>query len=249
MISNNEIKHIHSLKLKKYREANGQFVAEGPKIITELAAMPHAKEAKVYALASWAEAHQAMFGGKIVVVTEAELNRMSHMQAPQQVLAVLPTWHHHFSGIAPQHWSLALDGIQDPGNMGTLLRIADWFGIKQIFCTNDTADIFNNKVAQASMGSLFRVQVFYGPLHEWLTTATVPVYGMMLSGTDVTLIDEPTAGIVVAGNEGRGIRPEVSKTITQNITIVRHGQAESLNAAVATGIVLSHLIKNTSSSI
>jgi TrmH family RNA methyltransferase len=243
MISSNEIKHIHSLKLKKYREESKQFVAEGPKLISELATTPYARDATVYALASWAENHYTLFGSRVHVVSETELKRMSHMQAPQQVLAVIPAWHHLFQGI-PQHtWSLALDGIQDPGNMGTLVRIADWFGIKHVFCSADTADVFNNKVTQASMGSIFRVQVFYGPLAQWLASSSSPVYGMMLSGTDVTRLAQPTPGIVVVGNEGRGIRPEVAETLNHTLTIVKHGQAESLNAAVATGIVLSHLVK------
>ncbi|MCH5600534.1 RNA methyltransferase [Niabella ginsengisoli] len=138
--------------------------------------------------------------------------------------------------------SLALDGIQDPGNLGTIIRIADWFGIDQIICSRDCADVYNAKVVQASMGSIFRVSIYYTDLDSWMgEQKTTMFYGAALNGTPLKKITGLEKGVIVIGNESKGIREHVMSRITQKITIEKFGAAESLNAAVAAGIILSHL--------
>jgi RNA methyltransferase, TrmH family len=139
--------------------------------------------------------------------------------------------------------SIMLDTIQDPGNLGTIIRCADWFGISQVFCSTDCADAWNIKVVQATMGSIARVQVAYGSLEQWLEQAAdIPTYAAVLEGTDLRKHPHINEGIIIIGNESKGISDAVLARCSNRITIPRHGQAESLNAAVATGIILSHII-------
>jgi TrmH family RNA methyltransferase len=139
--------------------------------------------------------------------------------------------------------SLILDGIQDPGNLGTIIRIADWYGIKNILCTNDTADCYNSKVIQSTMGSFTRVNIWYGNIvEEVLKQSKLPIYGAVLNGENVYSSAKNKTAILVIGNEGNGIRESVMPFITNPVTIPKIGGAESLNAAVATGIILSHII-------
>ena len=144
--------------------------------------------------------------------------------------------------VVKNHCILALDGIQDPGNMGTILRIADWFGINQLVCSMDCVDIYNTKVVQSTMGSITRVQCWYTNLNEWLAGVEVPIYGALLNGKNVYDVEKMKEGIIVIGNESKGIRSDVFSFITHPVTIPKKGSAESLNAAVATGIILSHLL-------
>jgi len=138
------------------------------------------------------------------------------------------------------HITIALDCIQDPGNFGTIIRVADWFGIKQIICSNDCVELYNPKVIQSTMGSFIRVNINYLDLKEHLKNATVPIYGALLNGDDVTKIEKPKQGILVIGNESKGIRENILPHITNAISIKRIGGAESLNAAIATSIIISH---------
>jgi TrmH family RNA methyltransferase len=139
---------------------------------------------------------------------------------------------------------IALDEIQDPGNMGTIIRLADWFNVKTIICSPNSADVFNPKVVQASMGSLFRVNIIYQDLNEFITSKKVPVYGAFLEGESVYTKKLSPKGILILGNEGKGISPEIEKLVTQKIKIPRFGQAESLNVSIATGILLSEFFRN-----
>ena len=151
-------------------------------------------------------------------------------------------WNSSFISFEKDKWLLMLDGIQDPGNMGSIIRIADWFGIAAIYCAPGTADIYNPKVVQAAMGSLLRIQVYYGPCENWLQDCDLPVYATLLEGADVFSATPLPPGIVIIGNEGKGIRPEMLSHVSQTLTIPKIGHAESLNAAVATGIVIAQLV-------
>lgn len=244
MLSKNVFKYIQSLKLKKHRDEEQRFIAEGPKVISELLMSTAFRPARVYSLPAYAEANRKNDPDvEWHEVSEAELERLSLLQAPQQALAVAPTLYHPFAGFQPGTWSIMLDGIQDPGNLGTIIRIADWFGVSHIYATPDTADCYNPKVVQASMGSLFRVKMHYGDCSGWLADAKVPVYGTAMQGESIWTFAKPEPGILIIGNEGKGMRPEIRGQLTTALTIPRIGHAESLNAGVATGIILSHLLK------
>jgi TrmH family RNA methyltransferase len=245
MLSKSEAKYIQSLKDKKSREANGQFIAEGPKIVSDLL-NDHAGEIVcLYATKAWT-GHNAILSGQVPFkeIEEFELEKISALQTPQHVLAVVKMKPQPFLPFQPGEWLLMLDGIQDPGNMGSILRTADWFGIKTIYCSPDTADIFNPKVVQASMGSILRVNVCYGDCADWLESANVPVYPTLLEGQNIFQVKDLKPGIIIIGNEGKGIRPALLKKYDIALTIPKKGNAESLNAAVANGILLATLLNN-----
>jgi TrmH family RNA methyltransferase len=193
----------------------------------------------VYALPEWAEQHQAIQA--LTPVTQAELEKITGLQTPNQVLAVAAKQTLQEEPFLKDCLSLVLDGIQDPGNMGSIIRIADWFGIYQVIAATDTADIYNPKVVQATMGSITRVKVWYKPLDEWLAKVDATVFGALLNGDSVYTCGKISSGVLVIGNEGQGIRPAVMPFIQKRLTIPRIGGAESLNAAVAAGIILSHV--------
>ena len=238
MLSKKELKDIQSLDQKKARDAQGRFIAEGPKIVGELLHVVPDSIEKIYAVASWMEQHGHL--KKLVQeVTEAELERLSHAKTPNQVLAVVRQWPQQ-EPILKNEFCLYLDAIQDPGNFGTILRIADWFGIKQVVCTTGCADLYNPKAVQASMGSIARVAVYYDVDLSWIQKQTLPIYAATLDGSST--FSKAHAGILIIGNESKGIREELLQLATQKITIARRGEAESLNAAVATGILLSQLL-------
>ncbi|OJU26956.1 MAG: tRNA methyltransferase [Sphingobacteriales bacterium 41-5] len=244
MLSKAEAKYIQSLSQKKFRQQENLFVAEGLKIIAEALNNPFAKVKKVFAMEDWVRANEKFRSRtEIVTVTEADLNRISQLKTPHGVLALIEIPRSEGFELNTLKLALALDGIQDPGNMGTILRIADWFGVKQIICSNDCADIYNSKVVQASMGSIFRTEVFYTNLAGWLTTQkNTIIYGAALDGIPLRSYKNIQQGVLISGNEGNGIRTEVMQHISQKITIERFGEAESLNAAVATGIILAQIV-------
>ncbi|HEX6430953.1 MAG TPA: RNA methyltransferase [Niastella sp.] len=247
MLIKSQVKYIQSLSHKKLRDSEGVFVAEGPKLINELlsAGLP---VQQLYAVKEWIEGHRQPMTVSITEISQSELERISGLQTPNQVLGIFkkPAFS-SFTTHPPVRntLSLMLDTIQDPGNMGTIIRCADWFGISQIFCSSDCADAFNPKVVQASMGSITRVQVWYGSLTQLLTEAPdVPTYAAVLNGTDLRTLPPIKEGIIIIGNESKGVSDEVLALTRNRITIPRHGKAESLNAAVATGIILSHITQN-----
>jgi len=240
MISKNDVKYIQSLHHKKTRDKEGLFIAEGPKLLLELLSSQFEVK-QLYALPVWMEQHPKI--NKATEITEGELEKITGLQAPNQVLAVFKQPALSNQPVLQGCLSLVLDGIQDPGNMGTIIRIADWFGICQIIASEDTADVYNPKVVQATMGSIARVKVHYKKLPDWLAQTTVPVYGALLNGENVYNTGEIKEGVLVIGNEGRGIRAEILPFIQKLLTIPGRGKAESLNAAVATGIILSHIVK------
>jgi TrmH family RNA methyltransferase len=248
MVTKSQVKYIQSLGHKKFRDEEGVFVVEGPKIVEELLSAPHMRLRHLYALKEWTAPGPARLGApalspsEAVEVTASELERLSGLSTPNQVLAVFekPVFTPPDPGAGV---SLVLDGIQDPGNLGTIVRIADWFGIRQVLASPDSADVFNPKAIQSTMGSISRVPVFYtdpGPLIDRFPD--LPIYAALLEGKELYGMERIRRGVLVIGNESKGIRPALQQRATHRITIPRVGQAESLNAAVATGIILSHLI-------
>lgn len=239
------MKLIKQLEQKKYRLRYGLFVAEGPKVVGDLLKCGF-KAHKMFATTAFQSVTTPM--PMLTEVTEDELQRISFLQHPQQVLAIfeLPKLGQpskeaaNDSGCpAPQGLCLALDGVQDPGNLGTIIRIADWFGINTIYCSTDTADAWNPKVVQATMGSIARVDIYYIHLPELLSTTTLPVYGTLLDGENLYTQELSNEGIIVMGNEGNGISSEIRKLVSHRILIpsYRKGDtAESLNVAIATAI-------------
>jgi len=241
VLSKNKIKYIQSLKDKKGRAEHGVFVAEGNKMVGELL---HSIPCQLLvATSGFLENNSVPQVGELIEATEDELCKASFLKTPQQVLGifVIPSWDSQKVDWAGS-LSLMLDGIQDPGNLGTIIRLADWYGIRHIICSPDTADVYNPKVVQATMGALARVQVHYMDLPEWLAAHSgIPVYGTFLDGENMYGQTLSASGVIVMGNEGNGIRPEVAEYISRRlfIPIFPPGSqsSESLNVAVATAIV------------
>lgn len=232
MISKNQQKLIRGLELKKFRRREQLFVAEGPKVVGDLVKAGYTPQA----LFSTTEQPGAQ------LVTEDELRRISFLQHPQQVLALFPLPEPELEQPQPGSLYLALDGVQDPGNLGTIIRLADWFGIGTIYCSEDTADAWAPKVVQATMGSIARVKVIYANLGELLDNTTLPVYGTLLDGNDIYQEKLTAEGIIVMGNEGNGISADIRQKVNRRLLIPsfhRGDTAESLNVAIATAITCS----------
>jgi TrmH family RNA methyltransferase len=240
MLSKNETKYIQSLCHKKQRQLSGLFIVEGVKQIDELL-LSNFKIKTIYATNEWAS--ENLGNTHLERVTADELKKISALQTPNQALALVETPIPKKLLIPSNEWVLALDGIQDPGNMGTLIRIADWFGIHTILASLDSVDCFNPKVIQSTMGSFTRVTVYYEPLDQLFKSCQMPIYGALLNGQSVFENNNYKKGILLIGNESKGIQPSLQKAITHTISIPRIGNAESLNAAVAAGILLSQLTK------
>ena len=238
MISKNQIKYIRQLEQKKFRKRENCFVAEGPKVVGDL--MKRYQPKAIFATRAWLEG--AGIGSQATEITDEELRRISFLQNPQQVLALflIPSTIFY----QPSTLSLALDSVQDPGNLGTIIRIADWFGIDTIYCSEDTADAYNPKVVQATMGSLAHVHIIYCDLLQLFDALppSYPVYGTLLDGDDIYQQPLSQEGIIVMGNEGNGISEAVRQRVTRRLLIPNFHQgesAESLNVAIATAITCS----------
>ena len=242
MISKNQIKYIRQLELKKYRRREGVFVAEGPKVVGDL--LRRFQPVAVYATEEWDQGDRSL-----IPVTDDELRRISFLQHPQQVLALFPIPETSAAAnpqflILTSQLSLALYGVQDPGNLGTIIRIADWFGIDTIYCSEDTADTYNPKVVQATMGSIARVNIIYTDLLRLFDSLppSYPVYGTLLDGENIYQQTLSNEGIIVMGNEGNGISEAIRQRVNRRLLIpcFREGdKAESLNVAIATAITCS----------
>lgn len=247
MISKNQIKLIRQLEQKKFRRREGLFVAEGPKVVGDL--MKRWQPHSVFATDDYAAPLPDV---EVQRITADELHRISFLQHPQQVVALFPL---PAAQLSPQDATLqgvadgtslvlALDGVQDPGNLGTIIRLADWFGIGTILCSDDTADAWNPKVVQATMGSIARVNIIYMNLPEMLDNlpADFPVYGTFLDGENIYQQPLSENGLIIMGNEGNGISEAVRSRITHSLLIPSFRQddtAESLNVAIATAITCS----------
>lgn len=241
MLSKKEIKDIQSLGHKKFRNETKLFIAEGPKIVSEFSELIPKQIEKIYAMEQWKNFHENSSNtDKIIVISEKELERISQLQTPNQVLAVVKQFESKPTNASS--FTIYLDAIQDPGNFGTIIRIADWFGVKNIVCSEGCADMYNPKVVQSTMASIARVNIFYDENNDWLQQKNVPVYAATLNGVSIYEHEKTNKGILIIGNESKGISKELLQLATQKITIPKKGNAESLNAAVATGIILSHLL-------
>jgi len=230
MLSKNQIKWVHSLELKKNRKKEGLFVAEGPKVVGDLLRAGYVARS----IFSTTERPNAQ------LITDDELRKLSFLQHPQEVLAVFEIPHNSSLFTLNSSLSLALDGVQDPGNLGTIIRIADWFGIQTIYCSEDTADCYNPKVVQATMGSLAHVHIIYNDLEALLQSVHCPIYGTLLDGQNIYQQQLSNEGIIVMGNEGNGISPAIRQLVTHKLLIPNYNTAgetaESLNVAIATAI-------------
>lgn len=248
-LTKNRIKYIQSLKDKKSRDQHKTFVAEGDKMVSELLALMDCQLLLATTEFLTDRDLHASNIEQLIKVSKNEIEKVSLQKNPQQALAVFyqPRFVIDTKNISTQ-LSLALDGIQDPGNLGTIIRLADWYGIENIYCSKDTVDAFNPKVVQATMGALARVKVHYIDLVDFLKTLSdCPVYGTFLDGTNMYEKTLSASGIIVMGNEGNGIRADVEKMITDKLFIPNYppdrNTSESLNVAVATAIICSEFRK------
>ena len=246
MLSKTHTKYIQSLQHKKFRGLHGAFIAEGPKLVPELLQSGKFTCKEILALPGWIATHSDLValypGTTITELQDFELQKISALTHAHEVLAIFETGPPAANIQVKGKVTLVLDGIQDPGNLGTIIRTADWFGIDTLVCSNDTADCFNPKVVQSTMGSLGRVAVVYTDLPAWLSQQrNLPVIATAMEGEDIGQLKDLKEAILIIGNEGKGISGEVMALSTQQVSIKRKGKAESLNAAVATGIMLSNL--------
>ena len=236
MITKNQIKYIRGLSLKKNRIKEQRFVVEGEKCLEELLNSSF-EIVELFALKDWIDENKAVFD-KVQGVSFKELERISNLKSPNKALAVVKMKEQKI--IQPKSTvTLVLDDINDPGNLGTIIRMCDWFGVKQIVCSENTVDIYNPKVVQATMGSLFRVNVVYVNLVKYLGTVNTLIYGAYMEGKNIKNTNSERNSHLVMGNEANGISSEVSKFITNKVAIKNTGgTTESLNVAVATSILL-----------
>ncbi len=247
MISKNKLKELAAYRQQKRCDEEAVFVVEGPKMAAEALASGFAIRV-VCGTAEWLSACAgSTMASETYEVAQAELERLSNMKTPNQVWMLVERKAENEERETESRLVLALDRIQDPGNMGTLMRTADWFGIRHVVCSHDTASCFNPKVVQASMGAIFRTQVDYVDLPVWLADCGMPVYGASLQGQPLPTNHQPLAAdkVLVIGNESAGISDAVMHQVTHPVLIPNiGGTAESLNAAVAAGILMYYLTKN-----
>ena len=246
MISKNQIKYVHQLELKKFRKQEGLFIAEGHKVVGDLlheGFMPR----QIFATQEWITDNPSLLpiiNSKLIEVNLEELTRLSLLQHPQQVLALFPIPDEQTSFSSQNSLSLLLDNVQDPGNLGTIIRIADWFGIETIYCSIGTVDAWNPKVVQATMGSIARVHITYVDPQQLFDCLPddFPVYGTFLEGDNIYTQQLTQHGIIVMGNEGNGISDAVRHRVTRKLLIPdfhKGDTADSLNVAIATAITCS----------
>jgi TrmH family RNA methyltransferase len=246
MLSKTIVKYIQSLAHKKLRDEHGVFIAEGPKVVAELLLSKKFICKIICGTKIWMDENESLLKNVSaedkIEISEIELEKISQLQTPNKVVAIF------FKNEEPEiHLkntiSLMLDEIQDPGNLGTIIRTADWFGIKNIICSNECVDFYNPKVVQASMGSIARVNIIYTQLEEFIHENKISnIYAATLSGKPLSSFNKLTEGIILIGNESKGVKENLIQLTAGQITIPKRGEAESLNAAVACGIILSHLI-------
>lgn len=249
MLSKNQIKEIQSLQLKKFRDARQLFIAEGIKTVAEIIQNSPALVNEIFATADFIQHHQALLSSSPVrchEITETELEKISLQQSPNQVFAVC----NYFSETSADFnfetgFSLYLDDVRDPGNFGTIVRLADWFGISTIFCSPGSCDLYNPKVIQATMGAFLRVKIVYTELQPLLGSHKIEtIYGAVLDGKNLYQ-QSLRNGLILIGNEANGIRDNHLPLITAPLTIPAHRSngTESLNAAVATSIIVSEFFR------
>ena len=235
-LSKNTLKLITSLSQKKYRQKHNLFIAEGVKVVNELLQSSFKVNCLYTTDVSLFDKHKVV----IEEISENELRKLSGLKTPNKVVGVFEIPKEN--ALVQDVFTLALDDINDPGNLGTIIRLCDWFGITQLVCSNNTVDCYNAKVVQATMGSLTRVRIIYTDLIDFLTETQLPTYTADMEGANVYKEKLPLKAVLVMGNEANGISNEVNAVIQQKLTIPRFGEAqqtESLNVATATAILLS----------
>lgn len=246
MLSKNQIKYIQSLHQKKYRQQHGAFLVEGAKSVQEVLGSDFQTELVVatdafYKENSWLTDHQRT---PVEIASPTDLERIGTLESNKAALAVVRTKENCPLVADPGEIVLILDDIRDPGNLGTILRIADWYGVRKILCSETTADAYNPKVISASKGSFTRVAWWYGDVVKFLAETAEPtkqiVYGAFLAGADVHTLSFAPGGYLVMGNESNGISPPVEVFVTQRVTIPSYGDAESLNVGIATAVLLDN---------
>ena len=239
MISRNQIKFVKSLQQKKYRILNKSFVVESTKNVLEILSSSY-DISYIFATSSWINSNKISSTLEINEVTKNDLKRISGQKTASEVLAVvkMPEFQNFFdfSGV-----NIALDNIEDPGNFGTIIRICDWFGIKNIYCSKNSVDLYNPKVVQSTMGSISRVNVFYTDLTQMINSLddSVMVYASVMNGHEIQDCKLSENSLIVFGNESHGISQEVLNLTNEKITIIKKGNAESLNVSVSVGIILN----------
>jgi TrmH family RNA methyltransferase len=246
MLSKSQISFLQSLQHKKFRREHGFFLVEGYKSVSEFINSAYEIEAIYHTPAI---APKLLKLSQKITFKEISFNileKISTLKAPQEVIALvkIPVWPALNYTTLKKKFSLVLDGIQDPGNMGTIIRTADWFGIDHVICSEDSVEVYNPKVVQATMGSLSRINVHYTNITAIIPQIKLPVFGALLEGENIYQTNFGAEGLLVMGNEGNGIRPEVEALVTRAITIPRTGNAESLNVAIATAICCSEIHRN-----
>ena len=246
MLSKSQISFIKSLHQKKYRKENGFFLIEGIKSILEFLNSNYQVHS-IYCTTKISSALPKLKANiNLFEVTETELQKISTLQTPQGILALV---HTPAKQVIDQNalkncFSLVLDDVQDPGNFGTIIRTADWFGIKNIICSENTVEAYNPKTVQSTMGSLCRVNIMYTPLLPFLTATNLPIFGALLDGNNIYKTQWGNEGLILLGNEGHGISQELISKINIPLTIPRFGKAESLNVAVSAAIFCSEVCRN-----
>ncbi len=237
MVVKSQIKLIKSLQQKKYRNEHGLFVVEGKKAILELLT----STIEVFKIYSIQDEVLDCDSNLVEIVSRNELKQMSSLKNPNTILGIfyIPT----SDKVDENGWVLALDDVQDPGNMGTIIRLCDWFGIKHLICSLGTVDCYNPKVLQATMGSISRVNIVYSNLSDFLNSVNLPVYGTFMEGDHLNSVSFPSAGVIIMGNEGKGISEDIKLHCSGMVTIPQFGgdTTESLNVATATAIVLNEV--------
>jgi TrmH family RNA methyltransferase len=245
MLSKSQISFIKSLHQKKYRKEHGLFIVEGIKSIKEFIQSSYQIHTIFYNSEQYNLLPKLPANINLFEVKNAELDKISTLQTPQGFLALvhIPKNKELDLKELKNQFTLVLDGVQDPGNMGTIIRTADWFGFKNIICSADCVEVFNPKTVQATMGSLSRVNIYEADLQALLTANTIPVFGALLDGESIYKTQWGAEGLIILGNEGKGISPEVIKKINKPVTIPRIGEAESLNVAVSAAIFCAELVR------
>ncbi|RZK23188.1 MAG: RNA methyltransferase [Flavobacterium sp.] len=247
MLSKSQVSFIKSLHQKKFRRQQGLFIVEGIKSVRDFITSGFGIHSIYYTAEHSGSLSKPDANIKLFEVNNAEIDKISTLQTPQGILAVveLPKIEQFDPSVLKGKFTIVLDGIQDPGNLGTIIRTADWFGISQIICSEDTADAYNPKTVQASMGSLSRVKLSYLSLPEIIKNLNLPVFGAFLDGKNIYDISWGDEGLVILGNEGQGISDELRALVDKKVTIPRSGEAESLNVAISTAIFCSEITRST----
>ncbi|MEZ0454383.1 TrmH family RNA methyltransferase [Sphingobacterium thalpophilum] len=245
MLSKAQISLITSLQNKKYRKQHGLFIVEGIKSVAEFVSSSYQVESIFYTGDANTKVGKISHNIKSYALTEAEFQKISTLKSPQGILALvkLPAAQRLDTVDLKNSFTIVLDDVQDPGNLGTIIRTAEWFGISHIICSVGTVDAYNPKVVQATMGSLARIQIHYTDIQKLIAETQLPVYGALLRGQSIYQMDWGNEGLIVMGNEGNGISAAIENLVDHAVTIPRIGQAESLNVAVATTVFCSEIAR------